>query len=93
MTVHSPATRLSEFQTAAFLQDLWPGGQLSSAIVPSNQSSSHASVLSPGMVLIKGFLSPMEQQQLVDTTRALGVGPGGFYRPSYGNRGYKVSFT
>eukprot|EP01051_Picozoa_sp_SAG22_P025513 SAG22_NODE_7598_length_725_cov_1.474441_2_plen_103_part_01 len=43
-------------------------------------------------MLIKGFLSPQEQQALVDTTRRLGVGPGGFYRPSYGNRGKQQLF-
>lgn len=37
----------------------------------------------PGMVLLRNYLSPQDQQEIVDTIRDLGVGPGGFYKPSY----------
>lgn len=39
--------------------------------------------LLPGMVLLRGFLQPTEQQALVDDARGLGLGPGGFYKPVY----------
>ena len=48
--------------------------------------------LREGMVLIKNFLSPTEQQAIVDLTREIGLGDGGFYRPSYGNRGKQQLF-
>ena len=48
--------------------------------------------LRPGVALVKGFLSPMEQQAIVDLTRTLGLEDGGFYRPSYGNRGKQQLF-
>ncbi|KAF1315805.1 Alpha-ketoglutarate-dependent dioxygenase alkb, partial [Globisporangium splendens] len=37
----------------------------------------------PGMVLLKNFLSPSEQQQLVDDAQRLGLSKGGFYKPTY----------
>lgn len=39
--------------------------------------------LVPGTVLLKSFLTPAEQQRLVDDCRELGRGEGGFYRPQY----------
>lgn len=37
----------------------------------------------PGMVLLKNFLSPSEQQRLVDDAQRLGLSTGGFYKPTY----------
>jgi alkylated DNA repair dioxygenase AlkB len=37
----------------------------------------------PGMVLLKNFLSPKEQQEIVRECRDLGIGKGGFYKPTY----------
>jgi len=42
------------------------------------------------MVLLKGFVKPEDQIQIVRVCRQLGIGPGGFYRPSYKN-GAKMS--
>ena len=44
------------------------------------------------MAVVRGFLSPREQQEIVNSTAALGVGEGGFYIPSYGNRGAQKLF-
>lgn len=42
------------------------------------------SELLPGMVLLKAFLTPREQQQLVNDAQSLGLsGKGGFYVPTY----------
>ena len=49
-------------------------------------------VLQEGMAIVRGFLSPREQQEIVNTTAALGVGDGGFYIPSYGSRGAQKLF-
>lgn len=43
--------------------------------------------LPPGVVLLKGYLSMDEQIRIVRQIRELGVGPGGFYVPSYSNGG------
>ncbi|KAJ9511486.1 hypothetical protein QJQ45_029846, partial [Haematococcus lacustris] len=40
--------------------------------------------LPPGLVLLKGWLSVERQADIITTCRALGLGPGGFYTPSYG---------
>ena len=40
-------------------------------------------ILLPGVVLLRNFLSLSEQQDLINTSRELGRGPGGFYRPVY----------
>ncbi|KAL1331172.1 hypothetical protein HN51_048442 [Arachis hypogaea] len=42
-------------------------------------------ILRPGMVLLKKFLTHDEQVEIVKICRELGLGPGGFYRPSYEN--------
>ncbi|KAK4837143.1 hypothetical protein QYF36_003141 [Acer negundo] len=42
-----------------------------------------ASVLRPGMVLLKNFLSFSDQVNILKTCRDLGLGPGGFYQPGY----------
>ncbi|XP_057744122.1 alpha-ketoglutarate-dependent dioxygenase abh1-like [Arachis stenosperma] len=42
-------------------------------------------ILRPGMVLLKKFLTHDEQVKIVKICRELGLGPGGFYRPSYAN--------
>ncbi|WVZ52693.1 hypothetical protein U9M48_003730 [Paspalum notatum var. saurae] len=41
--------------------------------------------LRPGMVLLKGFVKPEDQIEMVCMCRQLGKGPGGFYRPSLKN--------
>ncbi|XP_021655155.2 uncharacterized protein LOC110646118 isoform X2 [Hevea brasiliensis] len=40
-------------------------------------------VLRPGMVLLKHYIPHNCQVKIVKTCRELGLGPGGFYRPSY----------
>lgn len=45
--------------------------------------STLGSSLLPGMVLLKKFIHPFEQQQLVHDARELGLGTGGFYKPQY----------
>jgi alkylated DNA repair dioxygenase AlkB len=40
-------------------------------------------ILLPGLVIVRDYL-PMEmQKEIISTVRALGMGPGGFYTPSY----------
>ncbi|GIL84064.1 hypothetical protein Vretimale_11035 [Volvox reticuliferus] len=39
--------------------------------------------LPPGVVLLKGYLTMDEQIRIVHEIRELGIGPGGFYIPSY----------
>ncbi|GLE00963.1 hypothetical protein PINS_up009760 [Pythium insidiosum] len=46
-------------------------------------SAPSGSELLPGMVLLKNFLSPEEQQRLVDESRTMGLAAGGFYKPTY----------
>ncbi|KAJ1272903.1 hypothetical protein BS78_06G238500 [Paspalum vaginatum] len=41
--------------------------------------------LRPGLVLLKGFVKPEDQVKIVRTCRQLGIGPGGFYTPSFKN--------
>lgn len=40
-------------------------------------------VLRPGMVLLKGYISIRDQIKIVKVIRELGLGDGGFYQPSY----------
>ncbi|OWM67072.1 hypothetical protein CDL15_Pgr000524 [Punica granatum] len=40
-------------------------------------------VLRPGMVLLKKYIALREQVKIVKICRELGVGPGGFYQPSF----------
>lgn len=40
--------------------------------------------LPPGVVLLKGYLTLDEQIRIVLQIRGLGIGPSGFYTPSYG---------
>ncbi|KAL6998496.1 hypothetical protein U1Q18_008625 [Sarracenia purpurea var. burkii] len=40
-------------------------------------------VLRPGMVLLRNYITHIEQVQIVKRCRDLGLGPGGFYQPSY----------
>lgn len=42
-----------------------------------------ATVLQPGMVLLKSYLSKDDQAKIVKSCRDLGVGSGGFYQPGY----------
>ncbi|EGZ07428.1 hypothetical protein PHYSODRAFT_319290 [Phytophthora sojae] len=47
------------------------------------RGSTDTGALLPGLVILKGFLSPQEQQELVDDSRRMGMGEGGFYKPTY----------
>ncbi|KAJ1253862.1 hypothetical protein BS78_K166400 [Paspalum vaginatum] len=38
-----------------------------------------------GLVLLKGFVKPEDQVEIVRTCRQLGIGPGEFYKPSFKN--------
>ncbi|KAI6673299.1 hypothetical protein NL676_001205 [Syzygium grande] len=40
-------------------------------------------VLRPGMVLLKNYITLSEQIEIVSKCREIGIGPGGFYQPSY----------
>ncbi|VAI24033.1 unnamed protein product [Triticum turgidum subsp. durum] len=46
--------------------------------------------LRPGMVLLKNFLKPDDQVEIIKLCRELGVGTGGFYQPGY-REGGKLS--
>ena len=78
------------------MEDLFPRGQsqvdISKLGRVQSVSKPDTLLLRPGLIVVKGFLTPVEQQELVDCTRTLGLGPGGFYRPSYGNRGKQQLF-
>ncbi|KAI4985962.1 hypothetical protein ZWY2020_018592 [Hordeum vulgare] len=43
--------------------------------------------LRPGMVLLKSFLRPEDQVEIIKICRELGVGTGGFYQPGYRDGG------
>ncbi|KAK9734345.1 hypothetical protein RND81_04G133100 [Saponaria officinalis] len=47
------------------------------------------SIVRPGMVLLKKYISPTDQVSIVRKCRELGLGPGGFYHPGY-NDGAKL---
>ncbi|RLN87156.1 hypothetical protein BBJ28_00023667 [Nothophytophthora sp. Chile5] len=47
------------------------------------RGSAKTGALLPGMVLLKGFLSPQQQQELVNDAQRLGLAEGGFYKPTY----------
>ncbi|KAI3826089.1 hypothetical protein L1987_00131 [Smallanthus sonchifolius] len=40
-------------------------------------------ILGPGMVLMKGYISSVDQISIVKTCRELGISDGGFYQPGY----------
>ena len=70
--------------------DIWPSGYKRSAApgpgpghVPAFKQVS--TELAPGMVVIKGFLDPAQQQELVDAYRGIGMAAGGFYQPTFEN--------
>lgn len=42
-------------------------------------------LLRPGMVLLKNFISRIDQVEIVQTCQKLGLGNGGFYQPGYGD--------
>ncbi|GAX79653.1 hypothetical protein CEUSTIGMA_g7094.t1 [Chlamydomonas eustigma] len=52
-------------------------------LVVEHSSQDHENNLPPGMTLLRGFLSIQRQAELVNMIRELGLGPGGFYTPSY----------
>ena len=71
----------------------WPPPCATSVLPHSTDHSQlTVEVLQEGMAIVRGFLSPREQQEIVNTTSALGVGDGGFYIPSYGSRGAQKLF-
>ncbi|XP_014504188.2 uncharacterized protein LOC106764415 [Vigna radiata var. radiata] len=57
------------------------GENKESRIHEIKKKSTNGSVLRPGMVLLKEFLSHDEQVEIVRVCRELGVGLGGFYQP------------
>ncbi|KAI4353512.1 hypothetical protein L6164_002456 [Bauhinia variegata] len=48
-----------------------------------NQGVTEQTILRPGMVLLKDYISHNEQAEIVESCRRLGLGPGGFYQPGY----------
>ncbi|KAL4146925.1 hypothetical protein PRNP1_010681 [Phytophthora ramorum] len=52
------------------------------AQVPPRGSVDTGALL-PGFVVLKEFLSPQEQQELVNDSRRMGLQEGGFYKPTY----------
>ncbi|KAF7843636.1 Alkylated DNA repair protein AlkB [Senna tora] len=48
-----------------------------------NMDSISGTVLRPGMVLLKGYISSSDQVKIVKRCRDLGLGCGGFYQPGY----------
>eukprot|EP00252_Welwitschia_mirabilis_P000355 TRINITY_DN10381_c0_g1_i1.p1 TRINITY_DN10381_c0_g1~~TRINITY_DN10381_c0_g1_i1.p1 ORF type:complete len:430 (-),score=65.13 TRINITY_DN10381_c0_g1_i1:41-1330(-) len=54
--------------------------------IQDREGKCEISELMPGMVLMKNWLTKEEQVKIVLTCRELGVGPGGFYQPGYGDR-------
>jgi DNA oxidative demethylase len=84
---------LSEHELDLFLSaPAVADGALAAAEAAFQNASNQHDVLSrftpgsdllPGMVLLKNFLSPVQQQQLVDESHAMGLAPGGFYKPTY----------
>ncbi|KAI3785423.1 hypothetical protein L1987_44541 [Smallanthus sonchifolius] len=59
----------------------WP------AIEPVTSHSTYE-ILESGMVLMKNYISLMDQAEIVNICHKLGVGPGGFCQPTY-NSGHK----
>lgn len=53
------------------------------AILAHTPPPSSVEVLQEGLVLLRGWLSLGQQVALVNLVRSLGLGPGGFYVPSY----------
>lgn len=51
------------------------------------EGSPAVSILLPGVVLLKRWLSQENQVDIIERCRYLGVGPGGFYQPSYAAEG------
>ncbi|GMF38126.1 unnamed protein product [Phytophthora fragariaefolia] len=47
------------------------------------RGSTDTGALLPGLVILKGFLSPQQQKELVNDSRRMGMGEGGFYKPTY----------
>lgn len=48
-----------------------------------NMGTTSRTVLRPGMMLLKGYISSSDQVKIVERCRQLGLGPGGFYQPAY----------
>ncbi|XP_058732765.1 uncharacterized protein LOC131604336 [Vicia villosa] len=49
------------------------------------EEGTNGGILRPGMVLLKHHLTHHEQVEIVKNCRDLGLGPGGFYQPGYGD--------
>uniref|UniRef100_A0A453M7Z2 Fe2OG dioxygenase domain-containing protein n=2 Tax=Aegilops tauschii subsp. strangulata TaxID=200361 RepID=A0A453M7Z2_AEGTS len=52
-----------------------------------SNSAAQLQHLRPGMVLLKSFLKPDDQVEIIKLCRELGVGTGGFYQPAYRDGG------
>jgi alkylated DNA repair dioxygenase AlkB len=65
--------------------DIWPSSYKGSTAAASTEPTFRpvANELAPGMIIIKGFLDPGQQQALVDEYRGVGIGDGGFYQPTF----------
>lgn len=51
--------------------------------IESSQNAPQHAYLRPGMILLKNYISHHDQVKIVEKCRDLGIGSGGFYRPSY----------
>ncbi|WVZ75796.1 LOW QUALITY PROTEIN: hypothetical protein U9M48_023827, partial [Paspalum notatum var. saurae] len=62
-----------------------PQGQKKRKAGGSSADAASVQHLRSRMVLLKGFVTPEDQIEMVRMCQQLGSGPGGFYRPSYKN--------
>lgn len=58
-------------------------GDPATATVTATNTLTQTGDFLPGMVLLRNFLTPSEQQQLVNDAQELGLSHGGFYKPTY----------
>jgi hypothetical protein len=75
---------LAEAKKAPAL-DLWPLRYKPKAVPSEVKVRPDYQVLASGLVLIKNYLTMAQQQEIVDTCRGDGMGPSGFYIPTYEN--------
>ncbi|KAF1775306.1 hypothetical protein JG687_00011534 [Phytophthora cactorum] len=52
-------------------------------VIDLPRGSADTGALLPGLVILKGFLTSQEQQELVNDSRRMGLEEGGFYKPTY----------
>ncbi|XP_047167061.1 alpha-ketoglutarate-dependent dioxygenase AlkB-like [Vigna umbellata] len=60
-------------------------GENNESKTEKHEERTKGSLLRPGMVLLKNFISHDEQVDIVKVCRELGLGLGGFYQPGYSN--------